>query len=156
MTAKPTPELRPRPRFGVVAVITRADRFLVIRRSQHVRAPGAFCFPGGGIEPGETEPGALKRELREEIAADARIIRHLWNNMTPSGVQLAWWRAELEGVSPLQADPAEVASIHWFSADDLRRLPQVLPTNLDFLDALDRDEFCLEDTPTTPESGRLT
>ena len=138
------PPARPRPRFGVVAVITRQDEFLVIRRSQHVRAPGAFCFPGGGIEAGETEPVALRRELQEELSAEARIIRRLWNNMTPSGVQLAWWRAELEADSSLLANPAEVESIHWFSAAHLRDHPQVLPTNREFLVALERNEFRLD------------
>jgi len=50
----------------VVAVILRGERFLVICRSQQVRAPGMYCFPGGGIEPGETEEQALRRELLEE------------------------------------------------------------------------------------------
>jgi len=40
------------PRRGVVAVVMRGEQFLVIRRSQHVRAPGMYCFPGGTIEAG--------------------------------------------------------------------------------------------------------
>jgi 8-oxo-dGTP diphosphatase len=143
MTATPSIPTT-RPRWGVVAVITRSDEFLVIRRSEHVRAPGAFCFPGGGIEVGETAQEALRRELQEELAAEARIIRCLWNNVTPSGVQLGWWRAELEADSPLEANPAEVESIHWLSADRLRNLPQVLLTNVDFLDALDSKKFSLD------------
>jgi 8-oxo-dGTP diphosphatase len=131
-------------RYGVVAVITRETEFLVIRRSQTVRAPGAFCFPGGGVEPGESEAVALRRELREELAAEGRILRRLWRNITPSGVQLAWWRVELEAGSPLQANPAEVESIHWWTAGDLRDHPHVLPTNREFLAALERREFSLD------------
>jgi (d)CTP diphosphatase len=134
----------PAPRRGVVAVITRCDEFLVIRRSQAVRAPGAFCFPGGGVEPGETEPAALRRELREELMAEIRVIRPLWQNRTASGVQLAWWRAELVEQSELTANPDEVASIHWLSASQLRLLPELLATNLEFLAALDRQEFRLD------------
>ncbi len=130
--------------FGVVAVITRQDEFLVIRRSQFVRAAGAFCFPGGGIEPGETEPVALCREMREELAAEIHAVRRLWTNRTPRGVQLSWWRAELAANSPLQANPEEVESIHWFSAAHLRDHPLVLPTNREFLEALERNEFCLD------------
>ena len=144
MVNSSAPFRHPHPRYGVVAVITRQDEFLVIRRSQLVRAPGAFCFPGGGIESGETEQVALRRELREELSAEARIIRRLWNNTTPSGVRLAWWRAELEVDSPLQANPAEVESIHWFSAAHLLVHPEVLPTNREFLAALERDEFRLD------------
>jgi 8-oxo-dGTP pyrophosphatase MutT (NUDIX family) len=131
-------------RRGVVAVIMRGEEFLVIRRSLTITAPGAYCFPGGGIELGETEPAALRRELREELTAEIRVIRRLWRNRTPSGVQLAWWRAELLEQSPLWANPAEVASVHWLSAGKLRGLPELLATNMEFLAALDRNEFQLD------------
>ena len=57
-------------REGVVGVIQQEERFLVIRRSAHVVAPGKLCFPGGGIEAGESQPVALCRELMEEIAVE--------------------------------------------------------------------------------------
>ena len=56
---------------GVVAVVLRGDRFLVIRRSQVVRAPGMHCFPGGSIEAGESESDAVRREMLEELALAA-------------------------------------------------------------------------------------
>lgn len=46
-------------RHGVVAVVVENRRWLVIRRSQCVVAPGKYCFPGGGIETAETEEQAL-------------------------------------------------------------------------------------------------
>ena len=79
----------PPERRGVVAVVVRDGRFLVIRRSQQVVAPGAFCFPGGGIEPGETEEAALVRELREELDVLVRPIRLVWRSLTPWNVALA-------------------------------------------------------------------
>ena len=54
-------------RYGAVAVVLREKKLLAIQRSFTVAAPGAFCFPGGGIEPGETEEIALARELQEEL-----------------------------------------------------------------------------------------
>ena len=140
---KPAAE-RPLRRRGVVAVITRGDEFLVIRRSQFVRAPGKFCFPGGGLERGESEPVALRRELQEELAAEARIVRRLWASSTPGGLQLAWWRAELMDGSVLEPNLAEVESIHWLTARRLRDHPHLLPTNREFLAALERREFCLD------------
>ena len=133
-----------RPRRGVVAVVLDADRFLVIRRSVHVRAPGAYCFPGGGIEIGESEEDALAREMQEVSGVDASPIRRLWQNQTPSGVELAWWQTELRDAAVLVANPAEVESIHWLDAAQLRQMPGLLTTNRDFLDAGERSLFSLE------------
>jgi 8-oxo-dGTP pyrophosphatase MutT (NUDIX family) len=120
---------------GVVAVIIRGEQFLVIRRSQHVRAPGMYCFPGGGIEPGETEEEALVRELFEELAVAARPIRRLTESLTPWQVHLAWWLAEIEPHAALTPQPHEVESFHWFSAAEIRGLPNLLASNIEFLDA---------------------
>jgi 8-oxo-dGTP pyrophosphatase MutT (NUDIX family) len=77
------------PRRGVVAVVLRGERFLVIRRSQHVRAPGMHCFPGGAIEASEDEPAAVRRELLEELALESRPVQLLWRSTTPWNVALA-------------------------------------------------------------------
>ncbi len=133
------------PRSGVVAVIVQDDRFLVIRRSLTVRAPRMFCFPGGAVEPGETDSEALHREMQEELAAQVRIERQLWQSVTPNGVQLTWWRTHLDGASPIQANPAEVESVHWFTAEEMWGLPELLPSNRGFLSALQRSEFQLDE-----------
>src|SRR5881392_2635744 len=107
------------PRQGVVAVIRRGEQFLVIRRSQHVRAPGMHCFPGGSIEPGESEDEALCRELLEELSLTARPLRLLWRNITPWNVALAWWLAEIDAEATITANPLEVEAYHWLTADEI-------------------------------------
>lgn len=133
------------PYSGVVAVIVQDDRFLVIRRSHTVRAPRMFCFPGGAVEPGETEDEALHREMQEELAAQVRIERRLWQSVTPNGVQLGWWRTHLAAGSGLEANPAEVESVHWLTAEEMWELPELLPSNRGFLRALRRSEFQLDE-----------
>ena len=134
-TAAPSsPAIRKR---GVVAVIRRGEQFLVIRRSQFVRAPGMYCFPGGGIEPGETEAEALVRELREELAVAGRPVRRVWECITAWQVHLAWWLAEVDASERIVPQPAEVESHHWLTAVEIRRLPQLLASNLEFLEAWD-------------------
>jgi len=131
------------PRRGVVAVIMRGEQFLVIRRSQHVRAPGMHCFPGGTIEPGEAEDEAVRRELMEELALVAAPQRLLWRSITPWGVELAWWLTEIDDAALPAANPLEVEAFQWLSATDIRELPQVLPSNLEFFEAWQSGQFGL-------------
>ena len=118
---------------GVVAVILRKDRFLVIRRSQFVRAPGRFCFPGGGILPGEEETTALERELQEELNVSIQPVRRLWTSVTPWGVSLAWWLAGLSEELTPNPNAQEVESVHWLSSEEILALPELLESNRDFL-----------------------
>jgi NAD+ diphosphatase len=136
-------ETEPAPRRGVIAVIVRDERFLVIRRSQHVVAPRAFCFPGGAIEGSESEPQALVRELREELGVEVTPRERLWASVTPWRVELAWWSTELDLAQSVLPNPAEVESAHWFTAAEMRALPELLTSNRDFLDAHERGDFRL-------------
>ncbi|HEX4129423.1 MAG TPA: NUDIX domain-containing protein [Pirellulales bacterium] len=128
-------------RQGVVAVIERDGRLLVIRRSAQVVAPGAFCFPGGGIEPGESEEAALVRELREELCVPVQPVRLLWRSTTPWGVRLAWWRAGLAPSAVLEPVAAEVESVHWLTPAEIRSLDGLLESNHHFFAALERGEI---------------
>lgn len=52
-------------RHAVRAVIQRGERLLMI----HSARLGCYCFPGGGMEPGESQIDTLLREAREEAGA---------------------------------------------------------------------------------------
>jgi (d)CTP diphosphatase len=140
-----TTEKRPSiERRGVVGVIRRGERLLVIRRSQLVVAPGAYCFPGGAIDGEETEEQALVREIAEELGADVRPLRRIWSNTTSWSVELSWWLVEAEPACVYRPNPAEVASIHWLTADEMRDLPELLESNRHFLRALAEGEIVLD------------
>ena len=72
MTAAPAPPPA-RPLIGVGVVLFRGDRVLLIRRA---RPPllGAWSFPGGRQELGETVEEAGRRELREETGMTAAAL----------------------------------------------------------------------------------
>ena len=61
-----------RPIVGVLAVVMRGERVLVVRRA-NPPMPGRWGFPGGVLELGETVAQGAMRELLEEtgVAAEA-------------------------------------------------------------------------------------
>ena len=129
---------------GVVGVIIRHDRLLIIRRSLTVAAPGKLCLPGGGIESGESEQIALVREMQEELNIDVEPVRLCWRSVTPWGTNLAWWLASLDHhVTPI-ANPEEVAEVHWMTRDEIRVAKDMLPSLPTFVDAWESGELQLE------------
>jgi 8-oxo-dGTP diphosphatase len=59
-----------RPIVGVLAVVMRGDRALVVRRA-NPPMPGRWGFPGGVLELGETVAQGAMRELEEETGVIA-------------------------------------------------------------------------------------
>jgi 8-oxo-dGTP diphosphatase len=131
-------------RRGVVAVIVRGGCLLVIRRSASVVAPRKYCFPGGGIEDGESEEQALMRELLEELGVQISPTRQLWESVTPWGVQLAWWLADLDVNAEPMPNPDEVESVHWLSISEMESLDGLLESNHEFLRFLRQSGRVLE------------
>jgi 8-oxo-dGTP diphosphatase len=123
---------------GVVCAIHRAsdDRYLLIRRSAHVAAPGKVCFPGGAVELGEDLRSAVIREAREELGAQIEPIRQCWRWEAPDRPLLLFgWTAELLS-DALSADPLEVAEILWLTAHQAIHHPDALPSNRSFVECL--------------------
>jgi 8-oxo-dGTP diphosphatase len=131
-------------RRGAVAIAMRDGKMLVIRRSRQVVAPLVYCFPGGGIEDGESEEEALVRECREEIGVTLTPIRRLWQCTTAWKVRLAWWSAAISPDAQPTASPREVESIHWFTPGEMAELPDLLPSNKDFLELVLKGEVTLD------------
>ncbi len=125
-------------------MVNRVGRLLVIRRSQQVVAPGAICFPGGGIEAGESETDALVREVEEELGVTATPLRRLWHSVTPWNVDLAWWSAEFDPNEPLILNAAEVESVHWLAPQEILAATELLASNREFLQAIIGGEIVFE------------
>ncbi len=119
----------------VAAVFRRGDALLVTRRPDRPGRPGQWEFPGGKVEPGEAEPEALRRELREELGCDAEVgallLRHE-HRYPDLDVALAFYRCTLPaGAEPR---PIGVAEIAW--------APEGTLASYDFLEA---DRAVLDD-----------
>lgn len=60
----------------VAALIVHDGRIFATQRG-YGEWKGWWEFPGGKIEPGERPEDALVREIREELAAEIRVERHV-------------------------------------------------------------------------------
>jgi len=58
----------------VGAIVRRGDEILVMKRAVGSSA-GAWYFPGGDLEHGETPDEGVRRELREETGLDVENLR---------------------------------------------------------------------------------
>ena len=104
----------------VAAVARRGDAILVTRRHDRAERGGQWEFPGGKVEPGESEPDALRREIREElgcaIAVGRLILRHA-HRYPDLEVELAFYACALpEDETPRALG---VAAIEWARAGTL-------------------------------------
>ncbi|MEU4421920.1 (deoxy)nucleoside triphosphate pyrophosphohydrolase [Actinoplanes sp. NPDC024001] len=111
------------PRVIVAAVIITAGRVLACQRSAPPEAAGKWEFPGGKVEPGETEHEALARECVEELGVRVKV-----GDRVGPDVPLAHGRAVLRvyAVTLLDGDvPAalEHTSMRWLTVDQLGSVP---------------------------------
>jgi 8-oxo-dGTP diphosphatase len=107
----------------VVGVVLRdpAGRILAAQRRT-----GGWEFPGGKVEPGESEPTAAARECAEElgirIAVGSRLpgeqpcgphhVLHLWTASITAGTPQPLDHAELRWLPP-----ADLDTVPWLPAD---------------------------------------
>jgi 8-oxo-dGTP diphosphatase len=108
----------------VVGAVLRdgAGRVLAARRT----SPPGWELPGGKVEPGETEPAALARELREELGIEVDIgtrvgpdvpitddlLLRAWTATLTAGEPTALEHAELRWL-----DRAHLSTVDWLPAD---------------------------------------
>lgn len=64
--------MKARPRLAVRGVILRNDRLLLVNAWADGKSD-LMCAPGGGVEPGQSLPDNLKREMFEETGLDVAV-----------------------------------------------------------------------------------
>ena len=103
---------------AVIVACQRNGRWLLIRRSQHVSAPGKVGFPGGALEQGEQEADAVIREMHEELSVEVRPIARVWRFDFPtSPMTLFGWQAELLS-DTVEPNYQEVAEVMWLTVEE--------------------------------------
>lgn len=114
---------RPSPRVIVAAAIMHDGRVLACERSAPPEVAGRWEFPGGKVEPGETDAQALARECAEELG-----VRVAVGDRVGPDVPLAHGRAVLRVfvVTLLHGDEPralEHTAMRWLAADELDSVP---------------------------------
>jgi 8-oxo-dGTP diphosphatase len=122
----------------VVAAVIYDSRqqVLVTQRPAGKSMAGHWEFPGGKVEPGESDAEALKRELREELGIEiisARPLEELTHDYPERRVVLSVWVvSEYAGVpAALEGQP-----LHWSMAAQLRTLA-MLPADWPIVERLE-------------------
>lgn len=66
----------------VAALIKKNNDVLIARRSTgDENVLGKWEFPGGKVEPNETEEHAIEREIKEEFELDIKANKYITNNV---------------------------------------------------------------------------
>lgn len=119
---------------GVVAIVARGGRVLVIQRAPGVPHPGYWAPLSGRVEPGESQAEAVVREVREEVGLRVRAGRKVWECTTHDGrFLLHWWTAIVDGdAGEVVADPREVSDFRWIDSAEFERLEPVFAADAEF------------------------
>jgi len=111
------------------AIIDPQRRVLAARRAAPSHSAGMWEFPGGKVEPGETDSQALIRECREELSVTVEPGERLGTDIVIGGgsTVLRVWLATISSGTPQLIDHTE---LRWLASDELdtvRWLPADAP-----------------------------
>lgn len=101
------------------AVIDADNKVLICRRSGKSMT-GMWEFPGGKVEPGESQEEALAREFLEELGVPITVGPHLATGYQSAGdfvIELSVFEAQLVDQSPSVSSDHD--ALEWVELSDL-------------------------------------
>jgi len=102
----------------VGAALLDQGRVLAARRSAPPEVAGGWEFPGGKVDPGESEREALVRECREELGVEVEPLGRLDGEQPlKTGYVLRLWSARLVSGEPRALEDHDI--LRWLGPDEL-------------------------------------
>ena len=107
----------------VAAVLERDGKYLITQRRTTAVLPLLWEFPGGRVEPGETDALALKRELLHRLGADIEcgklisFVSHPYENYV---VDLFLYECTLKSDA---LEPRAVNAFKWVASGEFDQYP---------------------------------
>lgn len=107
----------------VAAVLERDGKYLITQRRAAAVLPLLWEFPGGRVEPGETDPQAVKRELLHRLGVEIEVgklisfVSHPYEHYV---VDLFLYECTLLTES---LEPRAVNAFKWVASGDFDQYP---------------------------------
>ena len=120
----------------IACVVSRNNELLVCQRPLSKRHGGLWEFPGGKVEPGESDVDAARRELREELGVElngASLTRFAIADPNSAFV-IAFLPVTIDG----EPSCIEHTNLRWGTPAALATLP-LAPSDRAFVDFLIED-----------------
>jgi len=119
------------PIIVVAAVVERDGKVLACRRAPHKSLGGYWEFPGGKVDPGETDDIALAREMLEELNVQITVTEFIEKSIAPAGdltIELrGYWATMAENDISSSTDHDEFRWVSTVEIEGLNWAPADLP-----------------------------
>ena len=106
--------------FVVAALIWDNDKFMICHRPKDKARPLLWEFAGGKVDKGETKEEALKRELKEELDIEVKVmdvftsVVHKYDDIT---INLTVFNTQIIKGIPKKIEHND---IRWIKADEIK------------------------------------
>lgn len=119
-------------------IVATGGRVLAAQRAEPAALAGGWEFPGGKVDPGESDEAALVRECREELGVEVAVGRRVGADWPlAEGYVMRVWLCSLASGEPVAKEhlalrwlgPGEYYDVAWLSADlpIMRAVENLLP-----------------------------